>query len=105
MTASLYGLAGALLVGIGLYGLIAQPHPLRKLLGFNLLGSGVFLLFGAAAARDVVLDPVPQAMVITGIVVALAATALGVALVLRLFHETGGTSLRPAPPRPAGDEE
>jgi multicomponent Na+:H+ antiporter subunit C len=105
MTASLYGLAGALLVGIGLYGLIAQPHPLRKLLGFNLLGSGVFLLFGVAAARDVVLDPVPQAMVITGIVVALAATALGVALVLRLFQETGGTSLRPAPPRPAGDEE
>lgn len=95
MTASLYGLAGAALVGIGLYGLIAQPHPLRKLLGFNLLGSGVFLLFGAAGARGEVLDPVPQAMVITGIVVALAATALGVALVLRLFAVTGGTSLRP----------
>lgn len=95
MTASLYGLAGAALVGIGLYGLIAQPHPLRKLLGFNLLGSGVFLVFGAAAARGEALDPVPQAMVITGIVVALAATALGVALVLRLFAATGGTSLRP----------
>jgi multicomponent Na+:H+ antiporter subunit C len=39
------------------------------------LGSGVFLMFGAMAYRDPgpVADPVPQAMVITGIVVALAA--------------------------------
>ena len=40
-------------------------------------------------------DPVPQAMVITGIVVAFAASALAIALVLRLFQETGRVTLRP----------
>ena len=86
----LFGLCGAALVGLGLYGLIVQPEPLRKILAFNLLGSGVFLLFGVIARRGAAAglggDPVPQAIVITGIVVAFAATALAVALLLRLFR-------------------
>ena len=45
----LAGLTGAALVGFGLYGLILHPHPLRKLLAFNLMGSGVFLIFGIVA--------------------------------------------------------
>lgn len=97
--ATLYGLCGALLVGAGLYGLIVQPQPLRKILAFNVLGSGVFLTFGVVARRGAaagfVADPVPQAMVITGIVVAFASTAFAVALLLRLFAVTGGASLRP----------
>ena len=49
-------------------------------------------------------DPVPQAMVITGIVVAFSATALAVALVLRMFETTGDATLRTdAPPRSSGD--
>ena len=76
----LAGLTGAALVGFGLYGLILHPHPLRKLLAFNLIGSGVFLVFGIVARRGAAagfrFDPVPQAMVITGIVVAFAASAL-----------------------------
>ncbi|WP_135467290.1 cation:proton antiporter subunit C [Crenalkalicoccus roseus] len=97
MTATLYGLTGAALVGIGLYGLIVRRHALRRLLAFNLLGSGVFLLFGAVAERaGPGGDPVPHAMIITGIVVALAATALGVALVLHLARETGRAE--PDPP-------
>jgi multicomponent Na+:H+ antiporter subunit C len=88
-TATLFGLCSAALVGLGLFGLIVAPHPLRKILAFNLLGSGVFLLFGVVARRGTAAglggDPVPQALVITGIVVAFAATALAVALVLRLF--------------------
>jgi multicomponent Na+:H+ antiporter subunit C len=40
-------------------------------------------------------DPVPQAMVITGIVVAFSATALAVALLLRLFAVSGAASLAP----------
>jgi multicomponent Na+:H+ antiporter subunit C len=90
--ATLFGLGGAALVGIGLYGLITNPEPLRKILAFNLLGSGVFLLFGVIARRVATAglggDPVPHAMVITAIVVAFAATALAVALVLRLSEET-----------------
>jgi multicomponent Na+:H+ antiporter subunit C len=44
-------------------------------------------------------------MVITGIVVAFAASALAVALTLRLFEETGRATLPPdAAVRPPGDE-
>ena len=46
---TLFGLGAAALVGIGLYGLIVLPHPLRKIIAFNVMGTGVFLLFGALA--------------------------------------------------------
>jgi multicomponent Na+:H+ antiporter subunit C len=107
-SATLAGFVGAALVGLGLYGLIANPQPLRKILAFNVMGSGVFLVFGIVARKGAAAglpsDPVPQAMVITGIVVAFAASALAVALVLRLFDETGRTTLNPdAWTKPSGD--
>jgi multicomponent Na+:H+ antiporter subunit C len=93
----IFGFCAAALVGIGLYGLITDPHPLRKLLAFNLLGSGVFVLFGVVARRGAAAglggDPVPHALVITGIVVAFAATAMAAALLVRLFEETGQATL------------
>ena len=96
--AMLYGLCGAVLVGLGLFGLIVHPQPLRKILAFNLIGGGVFLLFGVVARRGAAAglagDPVPQALVITGLVVAFAATALAVALLARLFQETGRATLQ-----------
>ena len=95
--ATLYGLCGAVLVGLGLFGLIVNPLPLRKILAFNLIGGGVFLLFGVVARRGAAAgfggDPVPPALIITGIVVAFAATALAIALLLRLFRETGRATL------------
>jgi multicomponent Na+:H+ antiporter subunit C len=98
-TVTLFGLCAAALVGLGLYGALTHPQPLRKLIAFNLLGSGVFLLFGVIARRgawqSVGGDPVPQALVITGIVVAFAATSLAVALLLRLFKESGEATLDP----------
>lgn len=88
MNATLYGLLGAALVGIGLFGLLVRTEGLMRLLAFNLLGTGVFLVFGAVAQRGagagLAADPVPQAIILTGIVVAFAATTLAVALVLRL---------------------
>ncbi len=107
-SATLAGFVGAALVGLGLYGLIASPEPLRKILAFNVMGSGVFLVFGIVARKGAAAglpsDPVPQAMVITGIVVAFAASALAVALVLRLFDETGQVTLNPdAWTKPPGD--
>ena len=96
--ATLYGFCSAALVGLGLYGLIVQPEPLRKILAFNLIGGGVFLLMGVVARRGAAAgfggDPVPQALVITGLVVAFAATALALALLLRLFEAIGQASLR-----------
>ena len=94
MSATLYGLLGAALVGIGLYGLLARAGPLLRVLAFNLLGGGVFLVFGAVARRGagagLPADPVPQAIILTGIVVAFAATTLAVALVLRLAAAKDG---------------
>jgi len=96
-SATVFGLSAAAAVGLGLYGLITNPQPLRKILAFNLLGSGVFLLFGIigrrGAAAGIGNDPVPQALVITGVVVAFSATALAIALLLRLFHATGSTTI------------
>ena len=108
--AMLYGLCSAVLVGAGLYGTIVQPQPLRKILAFNIVGSGTFLLFGAIARRGAAAgmggDPVPQAMVITGLVVAFSATALAVALLLRLSGETAkaddGRTPQPADNETAG---
>ncbi|MEA1051292.1 NADH-quinone oxidoreductase subunit K [Lamprobacter modestohalophilus] len=112
-----YGLLGSLLVGLGLYGVIVGVGALRKILAFNLLGSGVFLLFGVIAQRGAGAgfagDPVPQALVITGLVVAFAATALAVGLLVRLGEgvglddvedalasESGLSPAQPAKPKP-----
>jgi multicomponent Na+:H+ antiporter subunit C len=92
----LYAFAGAGLVAIGLFGMAFMTHLLRKLLAFNLMGSGTFLvLVGLAQHRNGV-DPVPQALVLTGIVVAIAATALALVLIRRYFHLTGQVTLEPA---------
>ena len=95
--ATLFGLCGAVLAGLGLFGLITNPQPLRKILAFNLLGTGTFLIFGVVARRGAAAglggDPVPQALVITGIVVAFSATAMAVGLLLRLFQEDGRATL------------
>ena len=109
MTAStLFGLCAAALIGVGLFGLIVNPHPLRKILAFNVVGTGVFLLFGAIAYRGAGAgmggDPVPQALLITGIVVAFSATALAVALLLRLFDETGSVTLSDDAPAKTGND-
>lgn len=80
-------LCAAGLVGLGLYGVIIAQDPLRRIVAFNVVGGGVFLFFGAIARRGAAAgfagDPVPQALIITGIVVAFAATALAVALLTR----------------------
>lgn len=91
----LYALAGVLLSGIGLAGFLLLDHLLRRLLAFNLIGSGVFLVLVGLAQHRSGPDPVPQALVLTGIVVAIAATALAVVLIRRYFHLTGHTSLAP----------
>jgi multicomponent Na+:H+ antiporter subunit C len=104
---AVFGLCGAFAVGLGLYGLITDPQPLRKILAFNLVGAGVFLVFGVVARRGAAAgfggDPVPQALVITGMVVAFAATALAVALLLRLFQTAGKATLRAEAEPHAGD--
>lgn len=95
--ATLFGLCGAALVGIGLFVVITHPGLLRRIVGCNILGAGIFLVFGAVSRRGAGAgfegDPVPQALVITGVVVAFSATALAVALLQRLFDLTGRETL------------
>ncbi len=94
-TVFLYALVGVVLFSLGLYALIVHAHLLRKILAINVMGSGVFLVLVALAKRtgEDTPDPVPHAMVITGIVVAVSATALALTLMLKLTAETGNAEL------------
>lgn len=87
----LYPLAGVTLFAMGLYAVIVRPHLVQKILAVNVMGSGVFLMFLSLAGRspEAIPDPVPQAMVLTGIVVAVSATALALTLVCRIHAATG----------------
>jgi multicomponent Na+:H+ antiporter subunit C len=91
--AVLFAGAGVGLLLIGAWALVLRAHLIRKVLAINVMGSGVFLLLVGAGAMDGTPDPVPQAMVITGIVVAISATALALALVLRIANATGKPAL------------
>lgn len=93
--AQLFALVGVGLFCLGLYALIVHAHLLRKILAINVMGSGVFLVLTALAKRtgDAAPDPVPHAMVITGIVVAVAATAFALVLMLKVAAETGRAEL------------
>jgi multicomponent Na+:H+ antiporter subunit C len=97
----LFALCGTTLVGMGLYVLAAIPHLLRKILAFNVVASGVFLILvglsqakGPGAGEP---DPVAQTLVLTGIVVAFASTALALALLRRWVQASGRTALDEMP--------
>lgn len=102
-SALLFGLSGAAVVGVGFYGFVVHTNVLRRLIAFNVIGSGVFLMLGAAGDRAprAAADPVPQALIITGIVVALSATALGVALLVAYARTSGSPRL----PEDAEDDQ
>jgi multicomponent Na+:H+ antiporter subunit C len=87
----LYLLTGSLLFVIGFYGILVSQELLRKILGLNIMGSGVFLVFIAIAVgtSEPLPDPVPHAMVLTGIVVSVCGTGLALALVARVQSMTG----------------
>ncbi len=89
-----YAFIGIGLFGIGLYALIVHEHLLRKILAINVMGSAVFLELVAYVPRGVASpDAVPLAMVITGIVVAVAATAFAIVLMLKVAARTGRATL------------
>jgi multicomponent Na+:H+ antiporter subunit C len=85
----LYGLTGCVVVALGLRAALLHPSLLQRIVAINVMGSGVFLVLIAVAYRGpwVAPDPVPHALVLTGIVVAVSATALALALVRRLRAE------------------
>lgn len=102
----LYSLTGLALFAIGFFGLIACSHMLRKILAVNVMSSGVFLILVATAyfsgARTI--DPVPQAMILTGIVVSVSTTALALILACRVQETTNISLMRTRQNRKAADE-
>lgn len=91
--------AGGALLACGVY-LILERSILRIMAGVILAGNGVNLLFlvsGGAAGRapiigeprDEIADPLPQAFVLTAIVISLAASAFLLALSYRSFQLDG----------------
>lgn len=91
--AVLYAWIGVGLFVLGLLGFIVHRHLVRRLLAFNIMGSGSFLLLVGLAQDGRGIDPVPQAMVLTGIVVAVASTALALVIFRRWFRVSGESML------------
>jgi len=91
----LYAIAGMVLFAFGLHGLVVIRHMLRKIIAINIMAGGIFLFLISVAARNIddFPDPVPQAMLLTGVVVALSATAFAVALARRIYTITGQVEL------------
>ncbi len=86
ITEPIHGLTGVGLFVLGVRGALLHRSMLGKVLSINVCGAGVFLVFVTLAYRGLELppDPVPHALALTGIVVAVSATALALALDRRL---------------------
>jgi multicomponent Na+:H+ antiporter subunit C len=98
-----YQLTSAALIVIGLYGAITAGQWLRKIMAVNVMGGGVFLLLVATAypRSGELPDPVPHALVLTGIVVAVSATGVALALEQRLRILQAAEAPDATPDRPA----
>jgi multicomponent Na+:H+ antiporter subunit C len=93
-----FALLGAALFGIGLYGFLAHSHLLRKVLASNVMVNGIFLILIALARRDpAAVDPVPHAMVLTGIVISVSTTAFALALIKKLYRADSPGEVPTAP--------
>lgn len=91
----LFLVTAATLVAIGVYGFICGPEPLRRVVALNIISAGVFMLMVVLAYRSngpgaayFTADPVLHALVLTGLVVAVSATAFALALLARLGQVT-----------------
>ena len=85
----------------GLYLVIARGNLIKKIIGLNIFQTSVFLLYismgrvagGTApivATTEVVYsNPLPHVLILTAIVVGIATTALGLALVVRIKEAYG----------------
>jgi multicomponent Na+:H+ antiporter subunit C len=81
MTSTLIYLCGGVSLWVlGLHALLVHRNALRRIMAVNVMGSGVFMVMVALASRDSAVDPVLQALVVTGLVVAASATAFALRL-------------------------
>jgi uncharacterized MnhB-related membrane protein len=82
---------GLLVMALGLWAFARQCHLLRRLLAFNVLGSGVFLLLAGLGGPAIEV----QGLILVGLVVALIGSVLGALLLRRLYALEGRVTLEP----------
>ncbi len=103
--------SGAILALIGIWGVLTRPNLFKIAVAFSIMETGVNLLIlsvgyirgrtapildsaaDAAAAVQKMTDPVPQALVLTAIVIGLAVTALMLSYAVRLRAAGGASSI------------
>lgn len=97
------------LILIGLYVVLVKPNLIKVIIGINLIDTGVNLflvtvgyihggtapIFSEAARQpEGMVDPVPQALVLTAIVIGVSVLALALALAIRVHDHYGTLDLR-----------
>lgn len=82
-------IAGLSIIGLGLWAFNRHRHLVRRLLAFNVLGSGVFLVVAGVAGPRIE----AQALILAGLIVALLGSLLGAWLIRRLFVLDGRLAL------------
>ncbi|HSR04450.1 MAG TPA: cation:proton antiporter subunit C [Proteiniclasticum sp.] len=89
---------------IGLYTVLTHSNLIKKIIGINIMETSIFLFFvsigyvkGAVApiidpssGDKVFVNPLPAAMILTGIVVAVSITAFALSIIIKI-HEAYGT--------------
>ena len=97
-------ITGILLILIGLWAILTKRNLIKMIIGFSLFDTGIHIIMvgvgyvkGKTApildeavnlknAANEVVDPLPQALVLTAIVIGLGITALMLAYALRLYQ-------------------
>ena len=94
-------LAAMLLVAIGVYGVIASPNLVKKVVALNVFQVGIFLFFISAGyvaggappvaghGDATLVSPLPHVLILTAIVVGVSLTAVALALIVRIYAEFG----------------
>lgn len=89
------------LMMIGLYIVIAHTNLVKKIIGLNIFQTSVFILYisvgkvtgGTAPILTETAapysNPLPHVLILTAIVVGVATTALGLALIVRIYEAYG----------------
>ncbi len=89
------------LMMIGFYIIIAHGHLIKRIIGLNIFQTSVFIFYisvgkveGATAPiwqEGIILysNPLPHVLILTAIVVGIATTALGLALIIRIKEAYG----------------
>jgi multicomponent Na+:H+ antiporter subunit C len=93
---------------IGLYGVLTRRNVIKIVIGLSFMEFSLNLFFiligyvhhgkvpiiGAELDGDVYVDPLPQALVLTSIVIGVATTAMLLAVAIRIYKKYGTFDIR-----------